>query len=34
MVGDVTFSQVSSAKHTASALLEMFPLLDIYSFGP
>ena len=34
MASDVTFSQVSSAEHTASILLKMFPLLSIYIFGP
>ena len=34
MAGDVTFIQVSSAKHTAGVLLEKFPLLGIYIFGP
>ena len=34
MAGDVTFIQVSSAKHTVGVLLEKFPLLGIYIFGP
>ena len=34
MTGDVTVSQVSSAEHTAGVLLEKFPLLGIYIFGP
>ena len=34
MVDDVTFNQVSSAEHTAGILLERFPLLSIYIFGP
>ena len=34
MAGDVIFSQMSSAEHTVSVLLERFPLLSIYIFGP
>ena len=34
MAGDITFIQVSSAKHTMGVLLEKFPLLGIYIFGP
>lgn len=34
MAGDVTVNQVSSAKHTADVLLERFPFLGIYIFGP
>ena len=34
MTDDVTFSQVSSAKHTVGVLLERFSLLGVYIFGP
>ena len=34
MAGDVTFSQMSNAEHTASILLEMFPFSGVYIFGP
>jgi len=34
MASDITFSQVSSTKHTTGVLLERFPLLCIYIFGP
>ena len=34
MASDVTFSQVSSAKHTIGVLLDRFSLLGIYIFGP
>jgi len=34
MVGDITFSQVSSAEHTAGVLLEMFSFLGVCIFGP
>jgi len=34
MAGDVTFSQVLTAEHTTGVLLERFPLLGIYIFGP
>jgi len=34
MTGDISFSQVSSAKHTAGVLLEMFPFLGVCIFGP
>ena len=34
MAGDITFSQVSNAEHTAGVLLKMFHLLGIYIFDP
>ena len=34
MAGDVIFSQVSNVEHTTSVLLERFPFLGIYIFGP
>jgi len=34
MVGDVSFSQVSSAEHTVGVLLEMFHFLGVCIFGP
>ena len=34
MASNVTFDQVSSVKHTVGVLLERFPLLGIYIFGP
>ena len=34
MAGDVSFSQVSSVEHTVDVLLEMFPFLGVYIFGP
>ena len=34
MADDITSSQVSSAKYTVGALLEMFPFLVVCVFGP
>ena len=34
MAGDITSTQVSSAKHIAGVLLEMLPFLSVCIFGP
>ena len=34
IANDVTYSQVSSAEHTAGILLEMFSFLGVCIFGP
>ena len=34
MADDVTSSQVSSAENTAGVLLEIFPFLGVFVFGP